>query len=269
MANTNVPDAMLIAGELYAFAKDARGSVRQVIDLANGTVVQALTYDEFGRVLEDTNPGFQPFGFAGGLYDADTQLVRFGARDYDAEVGRWTSKDPIRWAGGQGNLYVYVGNDPVGFTDPEGTSPHLWAAAGIGATVNTVGYFATTSGSDVSARGITGAVFGGALTGVSTALNPFGGAALGGALGTGLEGLIAGAHVTLEGLTIGALANLTGSALGAGAVARAGLFPTSGLLVKQGVKEVGEDLLARATAASLGGELLLNIFGRGLTNACD
>ncbi|MDS4031603.1 MAG: hypothetical protein RKO66_16235 [Candidatus Contendobacter sp.] len=35
----------------------------------------------------DTSPGFQPFGFAGGLYDKDTGLVRFGARDYGAADG--------------------------------------------------------------------------------------------------------------------------------------------------------------------------------------
>ena len=40
-------------------------------------------------------------------------LVRFGARDYDPEIGRWTSRDPIGFAGGQANLFVYVGNDPV------------------------------------------------------------------------------------------------------------------------------------------------------------
>ncbi len=34
------------------------------------------------------NPSFQPFGFAGGLYDLDTKLTRFGARDYDAETSR-------------------------------------------------------------------------------------------------------------------------------------------------------------------------------------
>jgi len=50
----------------------------------------------------------------------DTGLTRFGARDYDPEVGRWTAKDPIRFAGGQGNLYVYVANNPVNFTDPYG-----------------------------------------------------------------------------------------------------------------------------------------------------
>jgi len=39
-------------------------------------------------------------------------------------VGRWISKDPIRFDGGQPNLYVYVGNDPVNTTDPNGTG-HL------------------------------------------------------------------------------------------------------------------------------------------------
>jgi RHS repeat-associated protein len=47
-------------------------------------------------------------------------FVRFGARDYDAVVGRWTSKDPIRFAGGQANIYAYVNNDPVNYADPAG-----------------------------------------------------------------------------------------------------------------------------------------------------
>ncbi len=58
--------------------------------------------------------------FAGGLYDPDTSLVRFGARDYDAEIGRWTNKDPIRFAGGDSDLYVYAGNDPVNDFDQTG-----------------------------------------------------------------------------------------------------------------------------------------------------
>jgi RHS repeat-associated protein len=68
-------------------------SVLSRIQEMSGDVVQRLDYDEFGNVLADTSPGFQPFGFAGGLYDSDTALVRFGARDYDAATGRWTAKD--------------------------------------------------------------------------------------------------------------------------------------------------------------------------------
>src|SRR5690606_36494049 len=61
-----------------------------------------------------------PFGFAGGIYDRDTGLIRFGMRDYDPETGRWTSKDPILFAGGDTNLYGYVMNDPINFVDPTG-----------------------------------------------------------------------------------------------------------------------------------------------------
>jgi uncharacterized protein RhaS with RHS repeats len=71
-------------GTVYRFITDHLGSVRLVVNAADGTVAQRIDYDAFGRVLADTNPGFQPFGFAGGLYDAGTGLVRFGARDYDA-----------------------------------------------------------------------------------------------------------------------------------------------------------------------------------------
>jgi len=59
-------------------------------------------------------------GLRGGLYDADTQLVRFGARDYDAEVGRWTSKDPIGFGGREANRYGYVFGNPINLIDSTG-----------------------------------------------------------------------------------------------------------------------------------------------------
>jgi uncharacterized protein RhaS with RHS repeats len=46
--------------------------------------------------------------------------MHFGARDYDAETGRWTAKDPILFEAGQPNLYEYVRSDPINFTDPDG-----------------------------------------------------------------------------------------------------------------------------------------------------
>ena len=112
--------AMLRADKSYLIISDHLGSVRQVIDTQTGEIAQQLDYDAWGQVTEDSRPGFQPFGFAGGLHDPDTQLTRFGARDYDAETGRWTAKDPILFDGGDSNLYGYVLQDPVNGIDPEG-----------------------------------------------------------------------------------------------------------------------------------------------------
>ena len=81
------------------------------------TNAQEMRYDELGLIKLDTNPGFQPFGFAGGLYDHLTGLVRFGARDYDPEVGRWTAPDPIGFRGGGTNLYLYARSSPTVFVD--------------------------------------------------------------------------------------------------------------------------------------------------------
>jgi RHS repeat-associated protein len=114
------PAYLVKGGVTYRIVADQVGSVRLVIDVGTGQVVQRLDYDAFGNVLADTNPGFQPFGFAGGLYDRDTRLVRFGTRDYDPEAGRWTTRDPILFAAGAGDLYAYAGSDPVNRSDPSG-----------------------------------------------------------------------------------------------------------------------------------------------------
>jgi RHS repeat-associated protein len=118
-SKANVPDYMVRDNITYRILSDHLGSVRLVIDANSGNVAQRIDYDEWGKVAENSNPAFQPFGFAGGLYDIQTKLVRFGARDYDAETGRWTLQDPIGLAGGV-NLYGFAGGDPVNFTDPFG-----------------------------------------------------------------------------------------------------------------------------------------------------
>ena len=66
------------------------------------------------------NRGLIPFGFAGGLHDEDTKLIRFSARDYAPETDRWTSKDPIRFKGDLKNLYGYSFNEPINFADFSG-----------------------------------------------------------------------------------------------------------------------------------------------------
>jgi len=126
------PDYMLsnFTGQLkkYFFIKDQLGSILQVVD-ENGVAVQEIQYDEFGQILSDTNPGLQAFGFAGGIYDRDTGLVRFGARDYNAETGRWLERDPILFDGGLTNLYDYCNNDPVNCIDPSGLLFEKWIAS--------------------------------------------------------------------------------------------------------------------------------------------
>jgi len=116
----NVPDYMIKGGNTYRIIKDHLGSPRLVVNIADNTVMQEMRYDVWGKITQDSNPGFQPFGFAGGLYDHDTGLVRFGSRDYDPQVGRWTAKDPIDFEGGDTNLYTYVGNNPLRWIDPLG-----------------------------------------------------------------------------------------------------------------------------------------------------
>jgi len=96
------------------------GSLRVVADVS-GNVVKRIDYDSFGNNVDDTNPAFEvPFGFAGGLYDPDTGLARFGFRDYDPDTGRWTAKDPILFAGGDTDLYGYCLNNPINLIDPNG-----------------------------------------------------------------------------------------------------------------------------------------------------
>jgi RHS repeat-associated protein len=121
----NVPDWAITAGGVYRFITDERGSVRLVVR-SDGVVVRRQDYDVWGVMTKQNPPppdgGAPPltFGFAGGLYDDDTKLVRFGARDYDAQLGRWTSKDPLRLGGGDTNFYKYAGSDPVNNSDPSG-----------------------------------------------------------------------------------------------------------------------------------------------------
>ena len=129
----NVPEYIIKGAVTYRVITDQLGSPRLVLNTSSGAVAQRIDYDEFGTVVTDTSPGFQPFGFAGGVYDRDTRLVRFGSRDYDANPGRWLAKDRIPLSttrngsiglgGGNTNLYVYAGSDPINLTDPLGTKP--------------------------------------------------------------------------------------------------------------------------------------------------
>jgi len=121
-ADARMPVTMEKEGTKYYLTYDQVGSLRVVAD-ASGNVVKSIEYDSFGNIISDSNHSFDvSFGFAGGLHDRDTGLVRFGYRDYDPDIGRWTAKDPIIFEGGDTDLYGYCLNDPVNWMDPWG----LW-----------------------------------------------------------------------------------------------------------------------------------------------
>jgi len=119
----HTPTSFTQGGQRYYIQTDHLGSPRVITD-NSGSVVKAIRYDSYGNITDDSNPEFEiPFGFAGGLHDTDTGLIRFGYRDYDPETGRWTARDPIGFDGGDPNLYGYVLGDPISWVDLQGLSP--------------------------------------------------------------------------------------------------------------------------------------------------
>jgi RHS repeat-associated protein len=118
----NVPDYVIRGTQTYRVVSDQLGSPVLAVNVADVSDVPfRASYEAFGKVT-GTGLDWMPFGFAGGIHDAETGLVRFGARDYEPETGRWVSKDPARWNGGQTNLYAYASADPMNLSDANGAN---------------------------------------------------------------------------------------------------------------------------------------------------
>jgi RHS repeat-associated protein len=156
------------------YAPDQLGSVRRVFSSA---AAPAYDYDPYGVPLQATAP-VTDFDYAGMFYDADSGLYLTPHRAYSPSYGRWLSRDPAGEAtDAQGNLYVYVGGDPVGASDPSGLiamgpialfpflhavvcSPHGAALVGGGLLAGALGILAApeTAGASVLAEGGAGAL---------------------------------------------------------------------------------------------------------------
>jgi RHS repeat-associated protein len=117
------------SGAVQWFLTDNIHSIRQVVS-SSGNVLDAITYDPYGNILNQTNAANAPrFLYAGGAYDSLTGYDQFGRRYYSPVDGRWTSQDPLGFKAGDTDLYRYVANDPTNAIDPNGLDS-FWIGAG-------------------------------------------------------------------------------------------------------------------------------------------
>jgi RHS repeat-associated protein len=156
-------------GVLFFYHTDHLGSSNSITD-RDGTQVQLLEYLPFGGTSREAGDGSFGLGYryTGQEFDAETGLYFYGARCYDAELGRFVGPDSIvpELQNPQAfNRYSYVYNNPIIYTDPSGNFPWLIPAL-IGAFVG--GFSAAQAGGDFgdiflgAAFGfVTGTVFGG------------------------------------------------------------------------------------------------------------
>jgi RHS repeat-associated protein len=114
----------------FYYHRDGLGSVVNLTD-ASGYVVKSYTYKSFGEIYSETGSLVQPFTFTGREYDSESGLYYYRARYYDPRAGRFLTKDPIGFPGGDFNLYRYVFNNPVNLIDPQGKAA-IGAIIGLG-----------------------------------------------------------------------------------------------------------------------------------------
>ena len=103
--NIDEPLAMEKNGQMTYYHSDGLGSITALSN-ASGTIVQRYDYDTFGNVAVTLDGNIkQPFTFTGREYDSETGMYFYRARYYNPQVGRFVTKDPIGFAGGDVNLY--------------------------------------------------------------------------------------------------------------------------------------------------------------------
>src|SRR4051812_7660198 len=56
----NSPDFVVRGSEVFRMLSDQLGSPRLLVNISSGAVGQRMREDEFGRVIEDSSPGFTP-----------------------------------------------------------------------------------------------------------------------------------------------------------------------------------------------------------------
>ena len=108
-------------GNTYYYIMDRLGNVRYVLN-ESGAIVKSYLYTPFGQIHTSSGSLSNPYQYVGGegyYTEQDINLQLLGQRWYDAETGRFISRDPIGEEGGL-NLYGYVRNNCVNGVDPYG-----------------------------------------------------------------------------------------------------------------------------------------------------
>jgi len=124
--------------------QDANFNVTALVN-GSGVVVERFAYDAFGNftvydaswTLRGGGSAYSWLHYHQGLrYDATVSLYDNRWRWYDADLGRFTSNDPLRFGAGDVNFVRYVGNSSTGFVDPFGLDgdpiekgPYGWIAS--------------------------------------------------------------------------------------------------------------------------------------------
>ncbi len=116
--------AMERGGSYYYYHADGLGSTVAVSDPVRN-VVQRYTYDSFGMGKPANNTFSNSYTYTGREWDKETGLYYYRARYYDPMEGRFISKDPIGFDGGDVNLFAYVQNSPTTRNDPTGLMVQL------------------------------------------------------------------------------------------------------------------------------------------------
>lgn len=109
-------------GKYYFYLTDHLGNNRVVAD-EEGNIVQTTHYYPFGMPFaESSSPDRQPYKYNGKelLTEKGLSLYDYGARHYDATIGRWHTPDPMAEKYANCSPYVYCANNPIRLIDPYG-----------------------------------------------------------------------------------------------------------------------------------------------------
>ena len=124
----------------HYYLKDHQGNNRVVIN-QSGTVEETSHYYPFGGAFASTNNA-QPYKYNGKEYDSKKGLnwYDYGARHYDAALGRFTTVDPLAEKYYPISQYAYCLDNPIKFIDADGRLPRIYIERkGFGHAFVTVG----------------------------------------------------------------------------------------------------------------------------------